>query len=471
MRNIPCCNNSDAGRRLTALLASGRARGGVLRLPALALALLLVAASGPAPARADLIYVLNSGDASISVLDSTALEEVRRIPVLREAHHLLLTPDRTRLVIGDSGGNELVFVDPETIEVTRRDRFSNPYHMEYSPDGRLLVVTSLRRNQVDIYDAQGGSPESPHALTLLARLKVPDKPSHLAFSPDSRFAYVTLQGARRIMAIDLAERRSAWTAEVGPQPAGILWHRGRLLIGLMGADRIAVVDPADGRVERTIVVGRGAHTVFAAPDGGALYATSRVDSRISVLDPETLAVTGRIEIAGGPDCIAFDPAGRLWVTLRWIGRVAVLDPRSLEVETIAVGRSPHGIFVQPRRLPMPSLLQAAGAPSVAATPPASDSAVVPAMRAATGPAPDEPARASGQGASSQGVDLVRMAEADPTASPVAAMLVGAEPAHSGQLAAAGGTTTVLPADPVAAPAGASLPPRDDRPFWRRLLGR
>ena len=321
-----------------------------------ALFLLLLA---PAVARADLVYVLNSGDASISIVDAITREEVRRIPVLREVHHLLLTPDRSELVVGDSAGNELIFIDPPTGEVKRRERVSNPYHMEYTPDGRLLVVTSLRRDQVDIYEAAG--------RTLLARLRVPDKPSHLAFSPDSRIAYVTLQGAKRLIAIDLVERRPLWTAEVGPQPAGVIWHRGKLLVGIMGSDHVAVVSPVDGRVERTIIVGRGAHTIFPAPDGQRLYVTSRVDSRITVLDPASLEVTARWEIAGGPDCIAFDPDGNLWVTLRWIARVARVDRLTGEAVTIPVGRSPHGVFVQPRRDPLPPA--PAGAPMAAAPAP------------------------------------------------------------------------------------------------------
>jgi len=282
------------------------------------LGLLLLAGLLPAPAQADLVYVLNSGDAFITVLDSATKEEVRRIPVLREVHHLLLTPDRRELVVGDSGANELVFLDPQNAEVTRRERINNPYHLDYSPDGKYLVITSLRRDQVDIYEAA--------TRTLLARLKVPDKPSHLAFSADSRMVYVTLQGARRLMAIDLTTRRPTWTTEVGPQPAGVLWHRGKLLVGIMGADQVAVVNPADGRVERTIFTARGAHTVFPSPDGRTLYATSRVDSRLTVLDAETLEVRARWELPGGPDCIAFDPQGRLWVSLRWVARVAVVDP-------------------------------------------------------------------------------------------------------------------------------------------------
>ncbi|RAI58475.1 YncE family protein [Roseicella frigidaeris] len=308
----------------------------------------------PAGARADLVYVLNSADASISVIESTTREEVRRIPVLREAHHLILSPDGRELLVGDSGGNELIAIDPASATVLRRERFSNPYHMELSPDGRLLVVTSLRRDQVDIYEAA--------SRTLLARLKVPDKPSHLAYTPDSRTAFVTLQGARGLMAIDLATQKPLWTADVGPQPAGVTWHNGRLLVGIMGSDHIAVVNPADGKVERTIYAGRGAHTVFPSPDRKLLYVNSRVDSRITVLDAETLNPKAVWPLPGGPDCIAFDPEGRLWVTLRWIARVAIIDPATGETDSFPVGRSPHGIFVEKRATPLPPLTVSDTAP-------------------------------------------------------------------------------------------------------------
>jgi DNA-binding beta-propeller fold protein YncE len=217
--------------------------------------------------------------------------------------------------------------------VKRRERISNPYHLEYSPDGRHLVVASLRRDQVDIYEAA--------TLTLVHRLRPGDMPSHVAFAPDSRTVYVTLQGDRALVAIDLATRNEIWRAEVGPEPAGVIWHRGRLIVGVMGADHFVTVNPETREVGRAFTLGRGAHTIFPSPDGRALFATSRVDSRLAEVDPETLEVRRTWNIPGGPDCLTFDPEGRIWMTLRWTGRVAVLDPREAEWQVIRVGRSPH----------------------------------------------------------------------------------------------------------------------------------
>jgi len=299
--------------------------------------LLLVA---PA-ARADLLYVLNSGEASVSVIDAGTRNEIQRIPMLREPHHLVLTPDGRELVIADSGGNEIMFVTPETGAVLRRERISNPYHLEYSPDGRFFVVASLRRGQVDIYRAEG--------FQLITRFRPGEMPSHIAFSPDSRVAYVTMQGDGSVIAFDMETQRQVWRAEVGPEPAGIIWHRGRLLVGIMGGEHFVAVDPVTAAVTRAFSIGRGAHTIAPAPNGQVLYATSRVDSRLAEIDAETLAVRRVWNLPGGPDCITFDPEGRVWMTLRWAGRVAMLDPATGAVETIRVGRSPHGIFFKPRR--------------------------------------------------------------------------------------------------------------------------
>src|SRR5690348_13105603 len=121
-----------------------------MRLPrALVLLAPLLAAATALPLRAEtaqpngLVYVLNSGEANILVLDGATRQEVRRIPVLREVHHLALTPDGKTLLVGDSGANEMLFIDPRTGEMVKREALSNPYHLGFSPDGKALVITSL----------------------------------------------------------------------------------------------------------------------------------------------------------------------------------------------------------------------------------------------------------------------------------------------------------------------------------------
>ena len=62
---------------------------------------------------------------------------------------------------------------------------------------------------------------------------------------------------------------------------------GTLLVGVMGSDYIAEVDPQPGNVIRHITTGNGAHNFLASPDGKTLYVTNRVAGTISVLDADT----------------------------------------------------------------------------------------------------------------------------------------------------------------------------------------
>ena len=298
--------------------------------------LVLFLAAGSARA-AGLAIVLNSGDASLSLLDEASGAELRRVPVLREPHHVALSPDGKELLVGDAGGNEMLFLDPLSGEIRRRIPVADPYHLQFSPDGKWLVVTGLARNQVDVYDAA--------TMRLAKRFPASSMPSHIAFSPDSSMAFATLQGTNRLAAYDLTRLAQIWSVEVGNTPAGVLWHHNQLLVANMGTDAIAVIDPVDGRVVRHVRTGRGAHQIFLAPDGKLLWVNNRVDGSTTALDAATLNPVRTYKVPGGPDCIDFARDGKLWITQRFIQKVGILDPATGALRSFPVGRSPHGIFL------------------------------------------------------------------------------------------------------------------------------
>ena len=298
------------------------------------LALLLL--PGLAAAR-PLAFVVNSNDASVSLFDVATHSEVQRVPMLREPHHMTLSPDGRSLLVGDTAGNTVVFLDPQTGEVQRRATISDPYQLQFSPDGKWLTVAGLARDQIDIYDAA--------TLTLQHRIPAASMPSHINYSPDSRTVFVSLQGSNALAAIDVGSGRVLWRQGVGKTPAGVLWLDGRILVGIMGDDYVAVVNPDNGNVERKVVTARGAHNLFLSPDAATLYVCNRVDGSISALDAKTLVVRRRIALSGGPDDMDFAPDGKIWVTRRWAHSVALLDPATGDVTTVETGRSPHGIWL------------------------------------------------------------------------------------------------------------------------------
>ena len=307
------------------------------------LGLLLAAGVAVAAQAKGAVLVMNSGDATLSVVDMAQRHEIRRIPVLREPHHWALSPDGRELMVGDTVGNALFALDPDTLALRRRVACADPYQLGYSPDGKFLTVNGLARNQVDVYDAA--------TLQLVKRFPLASMPSHLAYAPDGARVFVTLQGTGRLAAIDLRAMSVAWDVTVGRVPAGVLWLDGHVLVALMGEDGFAVVDPADGRVLRRVPTGKGAHQLFLSPDGRTLWVNNRVAGTTTAMDAATLTLRRTYAVPGGPDDIAFAPDGKLWITERFARRIGVLDPATGDVQTIDVGRSPHGIFLNPKAEP------------------------------------------------------------------------------------------------------------------------
>ncbi len=308
----------------------------------------LVAILLAAPAWAGgIAFVINSGGASISVIDMATQTEIRRIPTLREPHHLALSPDGRSLLIGDTAGNQMMFLDPNTGEVQKRMPIADPYQLGFSPDGKFLVVNGLARNQVDVYDAD--------SLKLLKRFPVIATPSHLAYSPDSATVFVSLQDSDKLAAFDLRTLTEKWTVPIGKTPAGVMWLHGKVLVADMGTDYIAVVDPATGQVQAHVQTGKGAHQLFLSPDGKILWVNNRAGGTTVSLDASSLKLIRSYAIPGGPDDMDFAPGGKLWITRRWAEKVAILDPATGDYQTIAVGRSPHGLFLN-AKAPSPTVV-------------------------------------------------------------------------------------------------------------------
>ncbi|CAE6692172.1 hypothetical protein R69927_03594 [Paraburkholderia domus] len=308
----------------------------------------LIAAAGffsPA-AHANNVIVLNSGEATLSLIDETTRQVVGTVPTGKEPHHLMATPDNSSLIVANSVSNNLMFVDPKSGQVQRWiENIEDPYQIGFSPDRKWLVTTGLRLDRLDIYHYDG----QKNQMTLASRLPLAVMPSHMAFTNDSKTVFVTLQVSGELAAIDLATQTVKWKMKVGKVPAGLWMTPGEkyLLIGMTGADYVAVVDWRNQKIVKTIQTGKGAHNFRSLADGKHVAVSNRVASTISIIDEDTLTNVGDITgLMPGPDDMELSADKRyLWVTFRFAKHVGIIDLSTRKlIQTIAVGRSPHGIY-------------------------------------------------------------------------------------------------------------------------------
>lgn len=295
------------------------------------------------------IIVLNSLDASISVIDAATFTTVKKVPTGKEPHHLYLTPDEKSLIVANALADSLTFLDPKTGDVQRvLDGISDPYHLRFSPDMKWFVTAANRLNHVDIYRWQPGDLKAP--LKLVARVPAPRTPSHLSIDSKSTVVYASLQDSDELVAIDLATQKARWKIPVGKLPADVyLTADDRLLLlGLTGDKFVEVYDVGQNppRLVKRIETGAGAHAFRALGDKRHVFVSNRVANTVSKVDTHSLTVVESYPAPGGPDCMEMMADGKtLLVTSRWARTLTVIDTRQKKVvRQVPVGRSPHGVW-------------------------------------------------------------------------------------------------------------------------------
>jgi len=127
--------------------------------------------------------------------------------------------DGRRVWVACNKSNEIVEVDAVNWKLARRIPAGNGvYNLGVSPDGKYLIATNKRDASVSVFDTASGRE--------IVRLPTKRRVVHgVALSPDSRYAFVTVEGVGSepgtVEVIDLAARKTAATVDTPEQAAGI----------------------------------------------------------------------------------------------------------------------------------------------------------------------------------------------------------------------------------------------------------
>jgi YVTN family beta-propeller protein len=330
----------------TLVCAAAMAQGPAARAVATAPVAAPVAAGQPSlPQLKSPIFVLNSLDASVSVIDPVTWTEKERIPTGKEPHHLYLTPDEKSLIVANALSDSLTFLDPKTAQVQRTVRgIVDPYQLQFSPDMKWFVTAANRLNHVDIYRWDGKEP------VLAKRITTAKTPSHLWIDSKSATLYSSMQDSDELIAIDMATQTIKWRTKTGAVPADVFVAPDdrTLFLALTGSDGVEVYDVggAEPKMLRKIPTGKGAHAFRSAGDGRHVYVSNRAGNSISKIDMQTQQVLATYPAPGGPDCMDLTADGRfIFVTSRWAKKFTIVDTVTKQVALqINVGRSPHGVW-------------------------------------------------------------------------------------------------------------------------------
>ncbi|MGV1044511.1 YVTN family beta-propeller repeat protein [Limnohabitans sp.] len=297
-------------------------------------------ATSPAP-----VFILNSLEGNVSVIDPSTWTETKRIPTGKEPHHLYLTPDEKSVIVANALSDSLTFIDPRTAQIQRTvTGILDPYQLRFSPDMKWFVTAANRLNHVDIYRWDGQN------AILAKRIQTGKTPSHMWIDTKSTTLWATMQDSNELVTIDLATQSLKSRVQTGPMPADVFGTPDDkiLLVGLTGGQGVDVFDVSGGtpRKIKQLPTGKGAHAFRALGDRKHVLVSNRVANTISQIDYTSLQVVAVFPGPSGPDCMDITADGKfILLASRWARKLTVIDIASRKVvKQVPVGKSPHGVW-------------------------------------------------------------------------------------------------------------------------------
>ena len=298
--------------------------------PTIAMALALCV--GAHEAAAELAFISNEKDNTVSVIDTGTLKVVKTIPVGRRPRGMVLTPDMKRLIVCAGDDNRLDVIDTEKLEVIESHETSgpDPELLDIDHAGKTLYVANEDDGMVTVLEANGtakgeiqigvepeGMSVSPDdsivvatsestsmahfintsTLKVVANVLVDTRPRVSEFTADGSEVWVTAEVGGTVAIIDAATRKvkhkiSFEIPGVRPeliQPMGVRFTKDgtRAVVALGRANRLALIDTKTYRVLDYILVGQRPWHIHFSADGKKVYTANGLSNDMTVVNTET----------------------------------------------------------------------------------------------------------------------------------------------------------------------------------------
>jgi YVTN family beta-propeller protein len=156
-------------------------------------------------------FVANSGTGTVSVIDLTAQQEVRRIDIGGVPMGLALTADGKTLFATNRTANGVAVIDTAEQRVKRMIEITGqPVRAHLTPDGQWLLVTLIETGELAVVDAR--------ALTLERRLTIGQRVEGLTVDAAGRYGYASAQADNKVVKFSLADWKSVLEVKTGTRP-------------------------------------------------------------------------------------------------------------------------------------------------------------------------------------------------------------------------------------------------------------
>ncbi|WP_330114495.1 cytochrome D1 domain-containing protein [Pseudomonas sp. JS3066] len=254
------------------------------------------------------LVVMNK-DSALTVIDPVTsvggiTSTLTRVALKRPPMDWAASADDRLLYVSMPSAGEVAVVDTTEFKVLGNlPAGPEPVRVALQPDGRYLWVgNNAQRGEeggVTVIDTQ--------ARKTVATLATGGGHHEIAFSADSRFAFVSSRDAGRVTVVDVASLKKVQDIETGPSPLSLALSNlsGALYVSDGKAGTVTVIDARSLKVRKVIDAGHGLGPLRFTPDGRFGLALNSLNDQVLVLDAGSDEIVQRAEITAEPYQLVF----------------------------------------------------------------------------------------------------------------------------------------------------------------------
>lgn len=254
------------------------------------------------------ILALNN-EASISVIDPlvnlagiTQLYAMIELP--KPGEDWALAQDQTRLFVTVPEAGQVAVADTSNFQLLKTINLDGvPVRIAWQPDEKYVWVGNDA-------EADGGVVAlDPAELKVAARFATGAGHHALAFSPDSRYAFVTNEKSNTLSIIDTASLSKVKDVRVGALPVAVAVSAlTRSIYVANGKDgTLTVLDGERFEPRATLQAAPGLYALQFTPDGRWGFVTNPGRNEVSIVDAANERIAHTLTVDGAPDQISFSP--------------------------------------------------------------------------------------------------------------------------------------------------------------------
>lgn len=234
----------------------------------------------------------NSNTGLIYIVDTNTNSIDRTLEVPGPVHHVLVTSDGRYAVSTHPIGGGISIVDLDSGQLVKTVATGPaPNYLVEADEGRSLLVSNTGNGTVSEVD-------TGHWF-VKRNLRVGGGPEHMVIAASNERLYVNDGTSGEVVVLELSKGVVAARYEVGEEPHGIgLSADGQILYATSkGGNRVVRIELASG-ARHSVPLSPAPYHLTVSPVDDQLLVTSRAESKLWVLDSQSLDIVKEIQLGG-----------------------------------------------------------------------------------------------------------------------------------------------------------------------------